>query len=64
MMTPGVGAPAALHEPTRIISRVPIGVPLNARPAPARPAAASPAATRPTTRAYPHPIRTVRPRTP
>ena len=64
MVTPGVGAPAALHEPTRIISRVPIGVPLNASPAPARPAAASPAAMRPTTRAYPHPIRPVRPRTP
>jgi hypothetical protein len=53
-VTSAGSVPTGSNGATRIVSYVPIGVLLNARPAPARP----------TARAYPHPIRIVRPRTP
>lgn len=56
--------PTVSHEATRIMSSESIGVPPTTRPAPARTATASTGTTRSTTRAYPHPIRIVRPRAP
>lgn len=58
-------APSASNEATRRVSSVPIAVAPAARPAPAaRAATASSGTTRPTTRAYPHAKRIVRPRAP
>ena len=57
--------PAVSNDATRLVSSVPIGVAPAARPAPAPQApAASSGTTRPTTRAYPHAKRIVRPRAP
>ena len=62
---PQGSVPTVSNEATRLVSSVPIGVAPTARPARAAPAGtASSGTTRPTTRAYPHPTRIVRPRAP
>jgi hypothetical protein len=62
---PQASVPTVSTEATRLVSSVPIGVAPAPRPAPAaRAATASSGTTRPTTRAYPHAKRIVRPRSP